>query len=74
MEQLFFLILILACPLMMMWMMRGGHGHGMSDQSHDMGDSAATDDRIAELEREVARLRAKSDATHHPSGPVGAAR
>ena len=22
------LLLVLACPLMMVWMMRGGHGHG----------------------------------------------
>ncbi len=25
---LFFVFLVLACPLMMMLMMRGGHGHG----------------------------------------------
>ena len=28
MGQYLFLVLILACPVMMMFMMRGGHGHG----------------------------------------------
>jgi Spy/CpxP family protein refolding chaperone len=27
-STIFFLLLVLACPLMMMLMMRGGHGHG----------------------------------------------
>src|SRR6266566_720145 len=27
-STIFFLLLVLACPLMMMFMMRGGHGHG----------------------------------------------
>ena len=28
MSQYLFFLLILACPLMMVFMMRGGHGHG----------------------------------------------
>lgn len=28
MRELFFLLLVLACPLAMILMMRGGHGHG----------------------------------------------
>jgi hypothetical protein len=28
MREVLFIALVLACPLMMMWMMRGGHGHG----------------------------------------------
>ena len=39
------LLLVLACPLMMVWMMRGGHGHGhghgQSDHSHDLEDTHA---------------------------------
>jgi Protein of unknown function (DUF2933) len=27
-STIFFVLLVLACPLMMMFMMRGGHGHG----------------------------------------------
>jgi hypothetical protein len=29
------LLLILACPLSMVWMMRSGHGHGHGGQEHD---------------------------------------
>ena len=32
------LLLVLACPLGMVWMMRGGHGHG--SHSHDDRDDA----------------------------------
>lgn len=51
-----FLLLILACPLMMVFMMRGhGHGHG----EHEHGDaSAASVDQLRrrrdELDREIA--------------------
>ena len=63
MEQLLFLMVILACPLMMMLMMRGSHGgHG----NHMSGDNAThaqamadSDARIAELERQVASLQAR---------------
>jgi len=61
MKQLLFFALILVCPLAMMFMMRG-HGHGMSDPPQDAADPATTDARIAELEQEVARLRAHEDA------------
>lgn len=62
-------LLILACPLMMIFMMKGsgrgkGGGHGLTglgrvDTTHDA--------RIAELEREVADLR------DHTGGNVAAA-
>lgn len=50
------LLFLLSCPLMMIFMMRGGHGgHGAS---HDMGaDGDSRDERIATLEREVSQLR-----------------
>lgn len=32
---LLFLLLILACPLMMVWMMRGHGGHGAHGSGHD---------------------------------------
>lgn len=38
------LLLVLACPLSMAWMMRGGHGHGghgHGDHSHDVEDALA---------------------------------
>ncbi|MGZ8565866.1 MAG: DUF2933 domain-containing protein [Actinomycetota bacterium] len=63
MQQLLFLLVILACPLMMMLMMRGSHGgHGdhmsgdNADHAQAMGDGDA---RIAQLERQVASLQAR---------------
>ena len=60
------LLIILACPLMMIFMMRGMHGGRGGDenaptQKHDAGKRSpfdqSADQRIAELEREVAALR-----------------
>jgi hypothetical protein len=34
MGQYLFILLILACPLMMIFMMRGGHGHGGHADMH----------------------------------------
>jgi len=36
-STLFFLLLVLACPLMMIFMMRGGHGHGGAHSDHAGG-------------------------------------
>jgi len=52
------ILLVLICPLMMIFMMRGMHGgHGDSAARHD----APSDDRIAELEQQVRELRDESD-------------
>ena len=57
MSNLLFLVLVLACPLMMWMMMRGGHGgHGHGGHGHG-GSSASTDDlrrQRDELDREIA--------------------
>lgn len=46
-------LVVLMCPLMMIFMMRGMHGgHGQASE-HD----ASADDRIAELERQIGELR-----------------
>jgi Protein of unknown function (DUF2933). len=69
MRSLLPLILLLACPVMMIFMMRGmpSGGHGTSDTGHDthmisdgLGapDGQASEEQIAQLEREVAQLRA----------------
>jgi hypothetical protein len=62
--SLFPLLFVLACPLMMVLMMRGGHGHSGHDpgqaEVHDpavMPSPRGREERIAELEREVERLR-----------------
>ena len=59
-----FLLLILACPLMMVLMMRGGHGHGghghggHSHGSHDQASEPVSIEdlryRRDELDREIA--------------------
>ncbi|MEO7980627.1 MAG: DUF2933 domain-containing protein [Sporichthyaceae bacterium] len=72
MSNLLFFLFLLACPVMMIFMMRGMHGGGgtkkMSHDAHegaqmDQRDAAARDlqppdERIAQLEHEVAQLRA----------------
>ena len=63
-SSVLFLLLVLACPLLMWLMMRGGHGHGHGGHgSHHAatidghhGDAPSTDDlrrRRAELDREI---------------------
>jgi hypothetical protein len=58
-STLFLLLLLLACPLMMVFMMRGGHGHGgHSHGGHDhAGERASLEElrrRRDELDREIA--------------------
>ena len=60
-STLFLLLVLLACPLMMVFMMRGGHGHGGHSHSHSGHDDArepgSLDDlrrRRDELDREIA--------------------
>jgi len=51
-------LVLLMCPLMMIFMMHGMHGgHGQPAGRHD--DSA--DERIAELEQQVRKLRDERD-------------
>lgn len=51
-------LLILACPLLMWLMMRGGHGHGGHAHSHGHGHGPASIDdlrqRRDELDQEIA--------------------
>ena len=61
MQNLWPVLIVLACPVMMIFMMRGMHGghdatHTASQNDPATGDNRA-EARIAELEREVAELR-----------------
>jgi hypothetical protein len=47
-STIFFILLVLACPLMMALMMRGGHGHGAharhrEDESDPAGSASTAD-------------------------------
>lgn len=59
MREALFVVLVLACPLMMIWMMRGhGHGHGAGgpEQHHNGHEHASTDDlrrQRADLDRAI---------------------
>jgi len=82
-STVFFLLLVLACPLLMMFMMRGGHGHGGGHSGHaggchgGHGDESepretATDDlrrQRAELDRLIEeREQTDSDRELTPTG------
>ena len=56
MSAYLFFLLVLACPLLMWWMMRGGHGHGGHAHSHSDGPASVDDlrRRRDELDRQIA--------------------
>ena len=60
-SSLLFLLLVLACPLLMWLMMRGGHGHGhaghgdnQDSQTFEPASLDALRRRRDELDREIA--------------------
>ena len=59
MNTLFFLALLLICPAMMMLKMRGMRGGGQTPNVVAPANLGRADRRIADLEREVASLRAE---------------
>ena len=71
-STVFLLLLVLACPVMMMWMMRGGYGHGghsRGDQNHDVEDGRSplmgehSTRGLHELRDEIDRLIEEREAT-----------
>ena len=68
MGQYLFFLLILACPLMMVFMMRGGHGHG----GHAHGTNGAQEPsslhelhrRRDELDQEIAARAGPGEVDH----------
>ena len=63
MRQFLPLLILLACPLMMIFMMRGGHGHGTAHEDHHTpaGSRRTRAQHLDDLEREIAALRAEPD-------------
>jgi Protein of unknown function (DUF2933) len=78
MSEYLFLLLILACPLMMFWMMRGGHGHhSAGDHSGDRVDHDTDANqpsleelrhRREELDREIEHRQATEGDLRTPVG------
>jgi hypothetical protein len=58
MSNYLFLLLVLACPVVMWLMMRGGHGHGSPARSNSHSDGPASIDdlrrRRDDLDQEIA--------------------
>lgn len=68
MKELLFIAIVLACPLMMVLMMRGGHGHGGHAHRADREEESG-----AELRRErdeLERLINQREAEENESTPV----
>lgn len=66
MARLIPVLFLLACPLMMLWCMRGMRGMGQQHQTESKPEQPTADQRIAQLERELAELRA---AQQEPTAP-----
>ena len=54
MSSYLFLLLVLACPVLMWLMMRGGHGHGGHAHSHGPTSIDDLRQRRAEIDQEIA--------------------
>ena len=60
-STLFLLLLVLACPLSMMWMMRGGHGQGHGSHAHGGHEHSAEPPTPRMSERSTRGLRELRD-------------
>jgi len=77
--QILLLLLLLACPLVMVWMMRGhgAHGHGSHASGHaghgcGHGGPSAPDDEpsLEELRRRRTELDAEIEGEEQPRAPI----
>ena len=66
MSQYLFFLVILACPLMMMFIMRGGHGHGGHAHGSSQEPSSLEElrRRRSELDDEIAARDGLEEADH----------
>ena len=60
MREVLFIALVLACPLMMIFMMRGGHGHGVQ-AGHGGGCHGGYDDGSSTKDASTQELRRQRD-------------
>ncbi len=62
------IILLLAiCPLLMAFMMRGGHEHASHAQGPESRSSADRQAQIHDLETQIARLKADANPSSSPT-------
>jgi len=68
MTQYLFFLLILACPLMMIFMMRGGHGHGGHAHGSNSAQKLSSVDELRrrrdELDNEIAAREDLKEVDH----------
>lgn len=86
MREVLIAAVVLVCPLMMLWMMRGGHGHGghgHGEHNHDLDDAHAPLMRerstrgLHELRGEIDRMieeRERADREHSGDGIAAGSR
>jgi hypothetical protein len=85
MREVLFGALVLACPLMMIFMMRGGHGHGGGHAGHAGGRHGGHDheaeagrastDELRRRRDELDRLIEERQRSEEPElGPAGSGR
>jgi Spy/CpxP family protein refolding chaperone len=60
-SSVFLLLLVLACPLMMIFMMRGGHGHGSGQGGHAGGCHGGSHGPEHESHQSIDELRRQRD-------------
>ena len=65
MSTYLFLLLILACPLAMWLMMRGGHGHGGHGHASESASIHDLRHRRDELDREIAAREEREPGGDH---------
>ena len=86
-STIFFIALVVACPLLMIWMMRGGHGHGADAggvHEHDHSgcgghgqadsDSSVSLDELRRQRDELDRSIEEREAEEQSLTPAGGAR
>ena len=82
MREVLFIALVLVCPLMMIFMMRGGHGHGGGHagqagggHDHEVEAREASTDELRRRRDELDRLIEERQRSEEPElGPAGSGR
>ena len=74
MRELLLVAIFVACPLMMFFMMRGGHGHGAHGHGHEAGAHEAKSTSALRREREeLDRLIEERESEEETPTPGGGA-